>query len=177
MNSLAIQKNSRSIFWKGAFFYAAMSAIGYLTNGSQQKSKRLYTQKFKQAPWAPPSWAFGVAWNLINVFITRALFTLLNSEHKDKKDRALLALQAGIWAIFCTFGWVYFGKKSPMLAAAWTIADAGLATASIALAKKRGIAFAANYLPLLIWTYFASTLAGYQALNNNDPLLDVDHLL
>lgn len=82
---------------------------------------------------------------MINIFVTRALFKLLNEEEKDRKDKALLALQAGIRLIFCT-------------------------SASIALAKKRGIPFAANYLPLLDWTWFAGTLAEYQAFENRDPI-------
>lgn len=169
---MSLPKASPSIF-KAVLFYAAMTAIGYLTNGSRKNSRKLYERKLKQAPWAPPSWAFGAAWSTINIFVTRALFTLLDDTTKDKNDQALLALQAGIWIIFCTFGIVYFGKKSPVLAAAWTMADAGLATASIALARKRGAAFAANYLPLLVWTWFASTLAGYQAIHNDDPFVDL----
>lgn len=158
-------------FLKAVLFYAAMTAFGFLTSGPGNKSKEIYSRRLKQAPWAPPSWAFGVAWSTINIFVTRALFTLLQEEKNDKNEKALLALQAAIWIIFCTFGWAYFGKKSPVLAAVWTIADAGLATASIAIAKRKGAAFAANYLPLLIWTYFASTLAVYQAKENPDPLV------
>ncbi len=163
--------------WQAVLFYAAITVVGFLTSGSQKKSRRFYEKQLKQAPWAPPGWVFGPAWSLINAFLTRALFLLIHERDKTNRDRALLALQGGIWAIFCTFGIVYFRRKSPVMAAVWTLADAGLATASIALARKKGPAFAAQYLPLLVWTYFASTVAVYQALENRDPALDTPQLL
>jgi tryptophan-rich sensory protein len=161
--------------WQAVLFYAAMSLIGFLTSSSRENSGEFY-RALKQAPWAPPGWAFGPAWSFINIWLTRALFILLYEADKSRRDKALLALQAGIWIIFCTFGLVYFRKRSPVLAALWTVADACLATASILLARKRGVKFAAQYLPLLVWTYFASTVAVYQALENPDPALDTPAL-
>lgn len=169
--SLQLTGGRRFPLWQALLFYAAISVVGYLTSGSQEQSRPLYEQELKQAPWAPPGWVFGPAWSLINIFLTRALFILLYEPDKKKHDKALLWLQGCIWLIFCTFGLVYFRKKSPVLAAVWTVADAGLATASILIARKKGIRFAAHYLPLLVWTYFASSVAIYQALENDDPVV------
>lgn len=162
---------------KAILFYAATLLIGGLTSGPSKSTESFYEKELKQAPWAPPGWVFGPAWALINVLITRALFQILEVKDKRKTDKALLQLQFGIWFIFCTFGIVYFKKQSPVLAAAWTVADAALAAASIALARKKGIKFAANYIPLLVWTCFASSVAVYQALENPDPLLKTPAML
>lgn len=177
MNTRSLTTGKRFPLWQAVLFYAVISVVGFLTSGSQPKSRSLYEDKLKQAPWAPPGWVFGPAWSFINIWLTRALFILLHEPDKSKRDRAMLTLQACIWVIFCTFGLVYFRKRSPVLAAVWTVTDAGLATASILLARKRGVKFAAQYLPLLLWTYFASTVAVYQALENSDPALETPALL
>lgn len=177
MKRLTPSSKKRFPWVKAILFYAATLIIGGLTSGPSKNTEKFYENELKQAPWAPPGWVFGPAWALINVFITRALFQILEEKDKRRKDKALLRLQLGIWFIFCTFGIVYFKKQSPVLAAAWTVADAALATASIALARKKGINFTANYLPLLVWTYFASTVAVYQALENPDPLLNTPAII
>ncbi len=163
-------RRKRFPLWQAVIFYVAVTAIGIFSGKPEGQSRRFYKSQ-KQAPWAPPGWVFGPAWSFINILLTRALFILIHESDTRRRDRAMLALQGGIWLIFISFGYVYFRKGSPVLAAVWTVADAGLATASIALARKKGPAFAAHYLPLLLWTYFASTVAIYQAIENRDPLL------
>jgi tryptophan-rich sensory protein len=165
-----IRNRRRFPVWAAVLFYGATLLIGQLVTGNPKQNRGLYEKKLEQAPWAPPGWVFGPAWALINIFITRALFMLLNDPEKDRRDRALLALQVGIWLIFVTFGIAYFRKRSPVLAAVWTIADAALALASVLIARKRGWKLAVNYLPLLAWTSFASTVAVYQAVENDDPV-------
>ena len=93
------------------------------------------------------------------------------------EKRKLVLLQAGIWFIFFSFNYVYFRKKSPVLAAIWTMSDNILAIASIIASLRSDKKTALNYVPLLLWTTFASTLAGYQALKNPDPVFRTDALL
>jgi benzodiazapine receptor len=164
--------NSRRRFpvWAAVLFYGATLLIGQLVTGNPKKNRGLYENNFRQAPWAPPGWVFGPAWLLINIFVVRALYTLLNDPGEDRRDKALLLLQAGIWMIYVSFGYAYFRKKSPVLAAIWTVKDAGLALASLLLARKRGWKFAVNYAPLLLWTSYAGSIAVYQALENRDPV-------
>lgn len=88
----------------------------------------------------------------------------------------LLAVQIGIWFIFFSFNYVYFKKKSPVLAAVWTNADAVLALAGLILTYRQDRKAALSYAPLLLWTAFASTLADYQAVHNDDPLLHLKAL-
>jgi translocator protein len=86
-------------------------------------------------------------------------------------------LQGAIWVIFFSFNYIYFNKKSTILAAIWTMADAVLATTSLAIAAKLDKKLAGSYLPLTVWTLFASTLADYQALKNDDPILHTKAML
>lgn len=177
MSLLSKRRGRRFPIWQAVLFYAATLIIGQLVGGNPKKSRGLYETKMVQAPWAPPGWVFGPAWSLINIFLTRALFVLIYDEDKKRRDKALLVLQGGIWIIFCTFGYVYFRRRSPVLAAVWTLADAGLAVASLVIARKRDKTFSLHYAPLLLWTGFASSVAIYQAAYNDDPALGTGALI
>ena len=160
-------------WWAGALMLAATTVIGRLVSGSPKKNKALYNKK-EQAPWAPPGWVFAPAWSINNIFLIRALLQLINERYRDDRAKQLLALQGGIWLVFCTFGYVYFRKKSPMLAAIWTQADAVLALASLLIALKKDKKLAANYYPLTGWSWFASSVAWYQVAKNGDKVLQLD---
>lgn len=56
------------------------------------------------------------------------------------------------------------------MAAVWTTADSAFALLSMLAAFKSDKKTALNYLPLVLWTGFASTVADYQALKNPDPV-------
>jgi benzodiazapine receptor len=86
-------------------------------------------------------------------------------------------LQALIWLVFFSFNYVYFRKKSTVLAAVLTMSDAVFAVASLIIANKIDKKVSLAYLPLTIWTLFASTLAGYQALKNPDEALGTPAIL
>jgi len=166
---------SNAKWWQVALLSIAASAIGGLASITKhKKDKQLYNTKLKQAPWAPPAWLFGPAWTVNNFFLLLALQKLLKSNMPQK--RKLLAMQGVIWLIFFSFGYIYFNKKSTLLAAAWTMGDAALCAASIITLYKANSKTAYYYLPLMVWTAFASTLAGYQALYNDDPILRVKAL-
>ncbi len=162
---------NRLKWWQVALISVGVSLLGKFSTGRSRKyEQKLYNLKLDQAPWAPPAWVFGVAWPLNNYFVLLALRSLLAKE--DIPDRKkLLILQAAIWLVFFSFGFVYFRKKSPVLAAAWTMADAALSISSFVLARRSDKKLAAYYLPLVLWTSYASTVADYQAWYNSDPVL------
>ncbi len=135
---------------------------------SDKEDTRLYAEHLLQAPWSPPGWLFGPAWTFNNIFILLALQMLVSTSVPKRKH--LLILQGCIWFIFFSFGYVYFNRRSPVLAAVWTIGDAILAITSFAMVFKNNRKLAFHYLPLILWTVFASTVAGYQALKNPDPV-------
>lgn len=166
---MIIKKFIKLPWWQIALIAVALSAIAGLASRQSSKNEAdIYTKELKQAPWAPPGWLFGPAWTTINIFLLLALQRLLQSDISGKKK--LIILQSLIWVVFFTFGYVYFNKKSPVLAAVWTMSDAALAAASFIISYKADKKLAYYYLPLLLWTVFASTVAGYQALNNPDPV-------
>ena len=167
---------SKLKWWQIALASVMVSAIGGLASmQSGKKDRKLYNRKLKQAPWAPPSWAFAPAWNINNFFVLLALQRIINSDipHKNK----LLALQAMIWGVYFSFGYVYFNKQSPVLGAIWTKSNALFALISFKLAYQSDKKLAAYYLPLLGWTSFASSLADYQALKNPDPVFKTRAML
>jgi len=162
--------------WQIALLSIVVSAIGGLASAHpSRKDKQLYDKKLRQAPWAPPGWLFAPAWNINNFFLLLALQKLSTSDISQRKK--LMVFQAVIWLIFFSFGYIYFKKKSPVLAATWTIADAVFAINSFAIAYKSDKKLSYNYLPLVLWTSFASTLAGYQAIYNADPLIKTKAIL
>lgn len=169
-------KFSKLTWWQVALAAIVVSAVGGLSSiQSSKKDRKLYTDNLKQAPWAPPAWLFAPAWTFNNFFLLMALQRLLKTGIDEKKK--LLAQQALIWIIFFSFNYIYFNKRSSVLAAAWTVSDAILAVSSFAIACKSDKKTAYLYIPLLVWTVFASTLAGYQALFNPDPLLKTRALI
>jgi benzodiazapine receptor len=158
-------------WWQLGLVTVAVSFLGGLSAIlSKKKRGKLYSKQLKQAPWAPPGWVFSPAWIFNNFFILRALQQLLSKETLPERKR-LLYLQAGIWVIYFSFGYLYFRKKSTVLAAIWTNTDAALSIASLILAARKDKKLALNYVPLTLWTIFASTIADYQALKNEDKLL------
>jgi len=158
-------------WWQMALITLAVSYAGRLTAGkSNTANQKVYTTKLKQAPWAPPAWVFGPAWVINNFFNLLALQRIWNMKDSPEKTK-LLRMQAGIWLIFLSFNYIYFNKKSTLLAAAWTNADAMLAISSFITALKTDKLLAGFYLPLMTWTSFASTVADYQAIYNKDHFL------
>lgn len=158
-------------WWQVILVTAAVSVLGSISAIlSKKKQRKLYSKELEQAPWAPPAWVFGPAWTINNFFLIAGLRRLVNNNAVPEKKK-LLAMQGIIWVIFFSFGYVYFKRKSPVLAAVWTMSDAALATASFILANRSDKKLALHYLPLLLWTAFASSVADYQAIKNPDPVL------
>jgi translocator protein len=171
-------KNTAKYPWlKIALLTVAVSVLGALTTGKRKTPRKYYEDDLKTPVWAPPGWLFGPAWTFNNFFLLRALFRLLDKNEAVSNRKVLLILQAVIWTNFFSFGWVFFKKRSPVLGAVWTQADAALALASFIIALKQDRKFAGNYAPLLIWTWFASSVAWYTAAKNPDPLLKTKPIL
>jgi tryptophan-rich sensory protein len=164
-------------WWQMALVTILVSALGALSTGSNKKQERkLYGKKLKQAPWAPPAALFGPAWTINNYFLLQALKQLVLDKNIPERKK-LLVQQAVIWILFFSFGYVYFKKKSPLLAAVWTILDAFLASSGVFTGLRASKKLGLSYLPLLGWTGYAGTVAVYQALYNPDPVLKSPALL
>jgi tryptophan-rich sensory protein len=170
-------QNRKLPWWQVALLAVGVSLLGRLSSGKSSKTNRkLYNKKLKQAPWAPPAWTFAVAWPVVNFFLVQTILRLLQQEPSPAKRRQIV-IQAFIWSIFFSFNYVYFNKKSSVLAAIWTMADSALAWMGFGLALKMDKRMAYGYLPLAIWTTYASTVGDYQALKNPDPVLETKALI
>lgn len=163
-------------WWQIGLISIVVSILGKLAGGNDTDEQKIYTRELKQAPWAPPGWLFAPAWTINNFFLLVALQRLYHSQYLPERKK-LLILQTIIWVIFFSFNYVYFRKKSTVLAAIWTMSDAVCAIASLILASKSDNKTSLTYLPLTVWTTFASTLAAYQALKNPDRALGTPALL
>lgn len=177
MKTNVYKKKPNSLkWWHIGLLSIAVSALGSLSAITSKKSRtKIYTEKLKQAPWAPPSWLFAPAWTVNNFLLLLALQRILQSD-MPKKEK-LLSLQVFIWLIFFSFNYVYFKKKSPVLAAIWTFFDAAFAGSSFLIARKDDKKLSNYYVPLLAWTLFAGSVAVYQTLKNPDPVFETKALL
>jgi benzodiazapine receptor len=170
-----MNKNFKLKWWQIALASVVISGLGRLSGGTSAGKNIKTYKKLKQAPWAPPGWVFAPAWTLNNYFIISALLMLL-VEDRTSNRKKLLTLQALLWTIFFSFNYVYFKKRSPLLAAFYTVSDAVIALLSYQLAGSESKKLAGNYLPLLGWTTYAGTIAVYQALYNDDPVFETKAL-
>ncbi len=165
-------------WWEVALLTVAVTVLSRLFTGDpQKKNQKFYEKKTKQVAWAPPGWVFGPAWTINNIFLLKALLELLRNRKDMPEQKQLLILQSLIWTVFFSFGYLYFRRKSSLMGGALTVADALLAIASFVIARKANKRLAAHYLPLVVWTSFASTLAVPQAVWNDDELFGTKALI
>lgn len=150
-------------WWHAVLFWVLVSIPGYLT-----RHATVPFEGYAVAPLQPPPWVFPVMWFTLNIFQLWGDVRLLNRRGAIRHWRALVAIQAVLWVLFATFTLVYFVMGSPILAAVWTIAFFILAAASIILVWRDDRAIALSWVPLILWTGFASVVAVQQAMLNPD---------
>lgn len=129
-----------------------------------------YYRSLKQAPFAPPAWAFGPAWTIAKLGASAAAVRAARTV-PEKDRRTLTLLAAADAAVFVTFSFVYFRKKSPVLAAVWTVADAAVTVAALPILARHDRTAAAALAPQAAWLALATPTGIYQALANPDPFL------
>lgn len=160
-------------WWHGALFFGAVTALSALSSGrrNSRKEQELYEQE-KLPVWAPPGVVFPLVWPLNNAALVWGGVRLLNASKTQPHRNRMLALQAAQWALYVSYGKVYFGWRSPVLSAVWTLADFAVSGLGLAWSRRSGDArLPLAYLPITAWTGFASTVALYDALRNRDRLL------
>ena len=128
-----------------------------------------FYERQARPPWAPPAWAFPVAWTLNTVALAAAAQHLAFRQNHARRTE-LLAYLAAHFALYATFSRVYFDERSPVLAAAWTSADFAVCHLAFyrALPVSRPVALA--FAPVNLWLTLALPLSLYQAAANRDPL-------
>ena len=163
--------------WQVALLAIVVSGIYKLIAlKSSENSQYLYGKELKKAPWSLPGWMFGPAWITNNFFLLLALLGTVNMENGTTRT-SLLNLQVFIWFIFYTFDFIYFNRKSPILGTIWMKSDSVLSLASFFLAWRLDRNLAYCYVPLVLWSVYAGTVADYQAFYNWDPVFKTKPLL
>ena len=138
-------------------------------SGRRAEDRRFY-ESFEQASFAPPSWAFVPVGAANNASTLWGNLKLLNQPEDAPNKKALLILQAASWFLFSTFGWVYFRKRSPILAFFWTATMWLLTTASVLLSLQNDRKIALSLATLLTWLTLATPVSAYQMVHNPDQL-------
>ena len=150
-------------------FGLAVNSISGLS-GRRAEDRRFY-ERFEQAAFAPPSWLFAPLWAANNASTLWGNLRLLNQPPDSPHREALLSLQGASWFLFSTFAWVYFKKRSPILAFVWTTSMWLLTIASVVLSLRNDRKITLSLATLLAWLTLATPVAAYQAARNPDQLL------
>ena len=85
-----------------------------------------FYDSFKQPAIAPPAWLFAPMWLFLNITSLVALYRVANLAPSRGRNIFLSSEAAG-WVLFAIFAALYFGLKSPVLAAVVTVASLGAA--------------------------------------------------
>lgn len=148
------------------FSVVALNALAnMLATPSLAKSE--YAKSTKP-PFAPPAWLFGIAWPINNLLTMWGNHKALNAPPSDHRT-AYIRLQAVIWTLFVTYGFVRFRLRSPILGCVNTVAFLVLTMASASRAARIDRSILASYVTLVPWLALATTLSIYE-------LSDSDHL-
>lgn len=149
--------------------------------GASRADDDAYYRALKTPAWAPPAWAFPAAWTLNTLALAWASQRLARDPAHPRRSE-LLVLLVLHWALYGTFGRVYFDARSPVLAAAWTGADFLVCHLGFYRALPVARPTALAFVPVNLWLTLALPLSAYQALANHDALfgaagLEVGELL
>ena len=175
MNADRMVEVARAVFrperyraWHAFLFWLLANGVSGISVGRRREDRRFY-EEMKQAPFAPPGWLFAPVWALNNVSVLWGNLRLLNDREVPYRG-ALLRMQGAGWFLYATFAYVYFRKRSPILAFAWTAAFAVLTVASAVLSWRLDRKVALSFATLLVWLALATPTAAYQMLHNPDEL-------
>lgn len=124
----------------------------------------------RQAPFAPPAWAFAPAWAIAKTGAAVSLVRVLGDRTVEGR-RTYLALAAADAGIYVSFSYVYFRKKSPLLAAVWTCANAAVTAGELIVVARADRVAVLGLAPQAAWLSLATPVALYQAAANPGPVI------
>lgn len=126
-------------------------------------------QDLRRAPFAPPTWAFPPAWTLIELALADSVVRVAEAPASDSRRLALGAAAAND-ALYALFPIAFFRLRSPLLTAAVTLGQFGVAGVQTAATRQVDARAARDIYPQLAWLTLAGAAAVAQALANPDPL-------
>ncbi len=181
-------KTQRWHWYHGVVFYViiqalelSLAALVSVATGQKVKSLRdtfgdvYYFRSLKQSIFAPPSWVFGPAWTINNIFTIWGNLQVLNKPAGTPGKNAFLSLQAASWLNYVIFNAAYFSLRSPINAFVLTLSMFVMALLSVAIAlfQMKDTKVALSLATLTIWLVIALTAASFQAAWNYDDLYKV----
>ena len=155
----------RVYWWQALVFWLLTNTYGVFERGGEP------FPGYQPSPLQPPGWAFPVVWFSISLIQLWGCVRMLNAPWTIRWRPALIGMQGALWLLYASFGFVYFTLGSPVMAAAWTMAYFIIAFTCVLLVWPDDRVIAASWLPLVLWTGFASIVAVHGVVLNPDPLL------
>jgi tryptophan-rich sensory protein len=186
-----LPSDSKAFRWHwyhGVIFYVIVQALEFsfaalvsVATGQKVKSLRdtfgdvSYFRSLKQSIFAPPSWVFGPAWTINNIFTIWGNLQVLNKPAGTPGKNAFLSLQAASWLNYVIFNAAYFSLRSPINAFVLTLSMfvMTLLSGAIALFQMKDTKVALSLATLMLWLVIALTAASFQAAWNYDDLYKV----
>lgn len=174
-------------WWHGAAFFVGVrlaqlglraAAAKWTESRAPQRSgpeggetERESYEKMRLPVFAPPGWAFPVAWSINSACLIAGGLHVLNRDSETPGRTEFLASQAAAWGLFALFDTAYFGLESPINAALVTFAYSGATVASLAAAqgKMKDTCATLSLATTLAWLALANPVAVAQAAWNRDP--------
>ena len=150
---------------------AFLAGVMLVAHVASRPSDRRFYRELRRPGFAPPAWAFPVAWTALNLLQVWADARLINGKEIEGRNR-LLGLRGLNWLLYGLFTPAFFRARSPVLGEAVTVAQALNTFATIFSARRSAPEVAAALTPLAGWLTFASTVAGWMAVKNPDPVVD-----
>jgi translocator protein len=159
-------------WWHAALFLLAADSVNALS--FRRGSDARFYETRRQPRWAPPSAAFPPVWTAINVVRLYGDLRLLNASRELPARRAQLAARGVTWATYLAFAPLNFRLRSPVLGAAVTAIAAAGSLTSVALGWRGDRRIAGSYVPITLWTTYATAVAVAIARRNPDPFFGRD---
>jgi len=184
------EKQFRFRWWHGLAFFAGVQvaqlgariAVRRLTqsrnDATGEQDQEIY-REMRLPVFAPPGWAFPVAWSINSFCLVAGGLHVLNLPGETPGRAKFLRCQAAAWGVFSLFDTAYFGLRSPINAAALTLVYSGLTVASMAISLRKLQDRAAMFslATTLAWLALANPVAVAQATWNRDPFWKVGPFL
>lgn len=125
-------------------------------------------------PFAPPSQAFPIAWGINAVSLGAGMLRALSMKSRSSARTDFIRWQAVAWVLFASFNAAYFKLRSPINAAAITLAYDVATVASLrAAVRSKDKVLIASLATTLAWLCLATPLAAAQAALNRDRFYNV----
>lgn len=134
-----------------------MSLFHFFTEAGAQQSAVWY-QALTLPPFAPPAWAFGVAWSIIYPLIGLAFAWALLRFVKGKISSRYIAVFCANLVFNAAFSPIQFGLQNNLLAAIDIIGVLATLAYLVVVAWKEARGVALLLVPYLAWVSFATLL-------------------